>query len=48
MNINGGSQGPVYPMVRSAMMKMDAAPMPIEGGDSVVTVSVSGEIELID
>ena len=48
MNISAGNQGPVYPMVRSAMMKMDAAPMPIEAGDSVVTVSVSGEIELID
>ena len=48
MNISGGNQGPVYPMMRSAMMKADAAPMPIEGGDSTVTVTVSGEIELID
>ena len=48
MNVNSGSQGPVYPMVRSAMMKAEAAPMPMEGGDSAVTVTVSGEIELVD
>ncbi len=48
INIDGGNAGPVYPMVRSAMMKAEAAPMPIEGGDSVISVNVSGEIELID
>jgi predicted secreted protein len=48
MNVEGGNQGPIYPMVRSAMVKMEAAPMPIEGGDSTITVTVSGEIELID
>lgn len=47
MNISGGNRGIVYPMARGAMLK-EAASMPIEGGDSVVTVSVSGEIELID
>jgi hypothetical protein len=30
------------------MMKADAAPMPMEGGDSMLSVTVSGEIELID
>jgi len=48
MNIEGGGQGPVYPIVRSAMMKADAAPMPMDGGDSLLSVTVSGEIELID
>ncbi|CAG4882644.1 Cyclic nucleotide-binding protein [Georgfuchsia toluolica] len=48
MNVSGGSHGPAYPMARGAMLKMEAAPMPIEGGDGVVTVSVNGEIELID
>lgn len=48
MNISAGSQGPAYPLARSALLKMDAAPLPLEGGEGMVTVSVSGEIELID
>lgn len=48
MDINSGSQGPIYPMARGAMMKMDAAPLPIEGGESTVSITVSGEIELVD
>jgi predicted secreted protein len=49
MNVDTSGQGPVYPMVRGAMMKMeDAAPMPIESGDSTVNATVSGEIELIE
>lgn len=48
MNVESGNSGPVYPMARAAMMKSEAAPMPIEGGDSIVSVTVSGEIELVD
>ncbi len=49
MNVDTNGQGPVYPMVRGAMMKMqDSAPMPIESGDSTVNATVSGEIELIE
>ena len=48
MNIEGGNQGPVYPMLRGAVMKAEAAPIPIEGGDSILSVTVSGEIELVD
>lgn len=48
MDIDAGSQGPVYPMARAAMTKAEAAPLPIEGGESVIGVTVSGEIELVD
>ena len=33
---------------RAAMMAADAAPAPIEAGESPVSVSVSGQIELIE
>ncbi len=48
MNVSGGIQGPAYPAAVAAMMKADAAPMPVEGGDSLITIQVNGEIELID
>ncbi|MFY9328138.1 MAG: SIMPL domain-containing protein [Georgfuchsia sp.] len=48
MNISSGSHGQPYPMARAAMMRAEAAPMPIEGGKSDISVTVSGEIELID
>lgn len=49
LSINYGStQGPVYPMMRSAMMAAEAAPAPLEGGESRIVVNVSGTIELID
>lgn len=49
MNIDTGSQGPVYPMAeRAMMMQAEAAPMQIEGGESVISVTVNGEIELVD
>ncbi len=44
-----GGHVPVQPMMRAMAMSADAAaPMPIEGGDSEVTVTVSGTIELLD
>lgn len=48
MNVDTGNPGPVYPMARASMMKADAAPMPIEGGESTVSVTINGEIELVD
>lgn len=49
MSIQQGAQGPmpkVY-MARAAMMA-DAAPAPIEAGESQLTTSISGQIELAD
>lgn len=45
-----GSHPPPVPMFRAAktMMAAEAAPLPIEAGDSQVTTSVSGQIELAD
>ncbi|KAB2912152.1 MAG: DUF541 domain-containing protein [Dechloromonas sp.] len=45
-----GSHPPPMPMFRAAksMMVAEAAPMPIEAGESQVTTSVSGQIELAD
>ena len=49
MNIGSNSRGPVYPMMRAkAMMAAEAAPMPVEGGESQIQVTASGKIELID
>lgn len=47
---HSGSHGPVQPMMRAMAMSADAAPtpMPIESGDSEVTVTISGTIELLD
>ena len=45
MNIGGGSHVP-QPMFRGAMMAAEAAPMPVEAGESNVTVSINGQIEL--
>jgi len=44
-----GSHAPV-PMFRASkgMMAAEAAPMPIEAGESLVTTTVSGQIELAD
>jgi predicted secreted protein len=37
------------PMMRAgAAFTADAAPMPMEGGDSQVSANVSGQIELLD
>ncbi len=45
-----GSFQPLVPMARAAtlMQAADAAPMPIEAGESQVTTSISGQIELTD
>lgn len=49
INHSGGHM-PVQPMMRAMAMSADAAsaPMPIASGDSEVTVTVSGTIELLD
>jgi predicted secreted protein len=48
MNING-SRPPVMPMMRaSRMAAMEAAPAPIEAGESKVSVTISGQIELME
>jgi len=44
-----GSYPPVMPMrAARAMMVADAAPAPVEAGESTLTVSISGQIELAD
>ncbi|WP_374262915.1 SIMPL domain-containing protein [Zoogloea sp.] len=49
VNTSGPQQRPpVMPMARAAMAVADAAPAPIEAGDSPVSVSVNGQIELIE
>lgn len=45
----GGHFPPPYPLARGvAMMAAEAAPMPVEAGESNLTVNVSGQIELLD
>ena len=48
--VNTGNAQPPRPVVgyARAAMVADAAPAPIEAGDSLVTVNVSGEIELLE
>jgi predicted secreted protein len=47
LTINSGGRPPPAPMLRSAAMaSAEAAPMPIEAGDTLVTATVSGQIEL--
>ena len=51
MSVNAGGHFPQpYPMARGAAMMTSAesAPMPVEAGESNVTVNVSGQIELTD
>jgi predicted secreted protein len=49
MNIGSNNRGPVYPMMRGkTMMAAEAAPMPIEGGESQAVVNINGKIELTD
>lgn len=45
---SSGGRPPVYPRMKSALMAAEAVPMPLEGGDSAVTVNISGQIELAD
>ncbi|MDP2795049.1 MAG: SIMPL domain-containing protein [Sulfurisoma sp.] len=44
MNIGGGHLP--QPLYRAAMMTADAAPMPVEAGESNITVTINGQIEL--
>lgn len=47
LSLGGNSYRPPTPMLRAApMAAMEAAPMPVEAGESQVTASVSGQIEL--
>lgn len=50
MNINqgGGSPVPIMRGARAAMLAADAAPAPIEAGESTITTHVTGQIELED
>lgn len=45
---HGGGQPPISPMMRAGAMMAEAAPMTIEAGDSEITVTVTGTIELGD
>ena len=51
MNIQQGGSMPPVPMMRAtrvAAMAADAAPAPLEAGESLITTQVSGQIELAD
>lgn len=49
MSVSSNNRGPVYPMMRAkAMMAAEAAPMPLEGGESQLVVTATGKVELID
>jgi predicted secreted protein len=50
MSVNGSGNFPQpMPMLRaSAMMAAEAAPMPVEAGESNVSVNIGGQIELLD
>jgi len=44
----GSTPGPIRPMMRMTASAAEAAPPPMEAGDSEITVTVHGTIELID
>ncbi|MBA3033452.1 MAG: SIMPL domain-containing protein [Gammaproteobacteria bacterium] len=48
MNVSGGGHAPPTPMYRAATMAVESAPMPVEAGESNISVGISGQIELID
>jgi predicted secreted protein len=49
MSVNSSHPQQSYPVARSAMlMAAEAAPMPVEAGESNITVNVSGQIELAE
>lgn len=49
LSLNAPPRPPLPTRLRAtAMMAADAAPMPIDAGDSEVSVSISGQIELAD
>ncbi|HRD93962.1 MAG TPA: SIMPL domain-containing protein, partial [Accumulibacter sp.] len=46
---SGGGRPPVRPMMRAAAMaSADAAPMPLEAGDTQISATISGEIEVME
>ena len=48
LTINSSGRPPIAPIMRSAvMMAAEAAPMPIEAGETQITATVSGQIELL-
>lgn len=49
LNVSSGNQVRGYPMVMAMRAKVaeDAAPMPVEAGDTTVTINVSGQIEIL-
>ena len=48
INQGGGMPMPLVRGARAAMMAAEAAPAPIEAGESTITTNVSGQIELED
>lgn len=46
MSIGAAGRPPVFPVARTMAVAAEAAPAPIDAGESTVTVSVSGQIEL--
>ena len=48
INQGGGSPVPIMRGARAAMLAADAAPAPIEAGESTITTQVTGQIELED
>ena len=48
LTINSSGRPPIAPLMRSAvMMSAEAAPMPIEAGETQISVTISGQIELL-
>lgn len=48
INQGGGSPVPIMRGARAAMLAAEAAPAPIEAGESTITTNVTGQIELDD
>lgn len=50
LGINSNSRSPVMPMMRAAaaFSSADAAPMPMEAGETQITTNISGQIELVE
>ena len=49
MNVmSGGIAPPPRPVMAMRAMAVDAAPMPLEAGNSTLTVQISGQIEVSD
>lgn len=48
LNVSDATAQPVFAKMRAAPMMAEAAPAPLEGGESNVAVTVNGSIDLID